>query len=172
MNKRLELLNCSKEDIPSIMSIYEQAREYMQTKNQVVWPHFPFSMLEADLAEGHLWKILINDEIACIWSTTFSDPNIWEEKNIDPSIYIHRIATVPKFRGNDLVQSIVNWAKVYARINQKKYIRMDTVGDNKSLIAHYKKMGFNFLEYKSLKNTECLPDHYKRGPVCFFQITL
>jgi ribosomal protein S18 acetylase RimI-like enzyme len=112
------------------------------------------------------------NKIACIWATTFNDPQIWEEKNDDPSVYIHRIATNPDFRGQNLVGQIVNWVKNYAVENQKNYVRMDTVGDNPGLIKYYTKCGFDFLGLLKLKNTTGLPAHYHNATVSLFQMTL
>ncbi len=166
------ILNCTQEDIPTITKLYEQAIALMKSKKQVHWPEFPQAMIENEIRENSLWKIVVEKEIACIWTTAFSDPTIWEEKNQDPSVYIHKIATAPEFRGNKLVGKIVQWTKGFAREHQKEYIRMDTVGDNKSLIKHYEKHGFNFLGSKKLKTTEGLPKHYEKGDVCLFEIRL
>ena len=138
----------------------------------MVWPEFDKALIEKEILEGRQWKILIEDQVACVWSTTFDDPQIWEEQNNDPSIYIHRIATNPDFRGRNLVGEIVNWAKHYAELNHKKFIRMDTVGENKGLIAYYKRSGFEFLGLRKLTNTDGLPAHYYNATVSLFQISL
>ncbi|MFZ3052221.1 MAG: GNAT family N-acetyltransferase [Sulfuricurvum sp.] len=56
-----------------------------------------------------------DDQIACIWATTFSDLQIWGKRDLDPALYIHRIATNPDFRGNKFVAQIVACAEQYAR---------------------------------------------------------
>ncbi|WP_394674460.1 GNAT family N-acetyltransferase [uncultured Chryseobacterium sp.] len=99
-------------------------------------------------------------------------PQIWKERNEDPALYIHRIATDPDFRGQNLVTEIVRWAKEYATRNNKVFIRMDTVGENKGLITYYEKCGFEFLRLSTLKNTEALPAHYSNATVCLFEIKL
>ena len=48
-------------------------------------------LIEKEISENRQWKLIIDDQIACIWATTDSDPQIWGDKNNDPSIYIHRI---------------------------------------------------------------------------------
>jgi RimJ/RimL family protein N-acetyltransferase len=141
-------------------------------KGAVLWPEFEQELIEMEIAENRQWKILINNQIACVWTTTFSDPQIWEERDEEPAVYIHRISTNPIFRGQNLVGEIVNWSKKYARENAKKYIRMDTVGENKGLINYYQKCGFEFLGLKKLKNTAGLPAHYSRDAVSLFQISL
>lgn len=108
----------------------------------------------------------------CVWVITFSDPQIWEEQNNDPAIYIHRIATHPQFRGQNLVGRIVTWAKDFSVQHKKQYIRMDTAGQNRGLIDYYSRQGFQFLGMGQLKNTDGLPAHYQDAPICLFQIDL
>jgi RimJ/RimL family protein N-acetyltransferase len=161
------------EDIDAIFELYAIAVLYQKIKfpaNQ--WPEFDRKLIETEILENRQWKLLINDEIACVWATTFSDPEIWEERNIDPSVYIHRIATNPNFRGQNFVRKIVNWAIKYAQTTDKQFIRLDTCGDNKRLIMHYIKSGFEFLGMKKLKNADNLPAHYINADVCFFEINL
>lgn len=156
-------------DIPKIFDLYEKATAYMKSKKQVYWPEFPKQLVIDEIEESRQWKLVIDGEIACIWATTFTDELIWGDKNIEPSLYIHRIATDSNFRGRNLVGKLIDWANAYGKENNLKYLRMDTVGHNKGLITHYEKLGFQFLGIKPLENTIGLPDHYKEGEVCFFQ---
>ena len=87
-------------------------------------------------------------------------------------MYIHRIATNPDFRGRNLVASIVEWAKTFARKNNKDYVRLDTMGENRKLIDHYTKMGFTFLGMFDMKNTEGLPEHYQNGQAALFELAV
>lgn len=161
------------EDITEIFRLYGIASAYQKTKKKVVvWPKFSRLLVETELAENRQFKLLINDETACVWAITFTDEQIWEERNLDAAVYIHRIATNPKFRGQKFIKVIVNWAKEYARSNGKQYVRLDTLGNNTKLIKHYTGAGFEFLGMFNLKNTDTLPPHYKEAPVCLFQIDL
>ncbi len=146
------------------------ATEYQKTQQAVLWPEFERSLVENEIKEKQQWKIEIDNNIACVFATTFSDPFIWEEKNKEPSIYIHRIATNPAYRGGNFVSGIVQWAKNHAWENNKKFIRLDTVGENKKLIAYYQKCGFRFLGLFKLAATEGLPQHYHNASVSLFEI--
>jgi ribosomal protein S18 acetylase RimI-like enzyme len=160
-------------DIGEVFKFYKIASEYQTAKKKVVvWPDFERAMVETEIAENRQFKLLINNEIACIWAITFSDKQIWEESNKDTAVYIHRIATDPKFRGNNFVADIVTWAKEYVKQKNIQFIRLDTLGNNIKLIAHYKSAGFDFLGLFNLKNTDRLPDHYQLAPVCLFEINL
>ena len=168
----IQIKNSTTEDIEEIFRLYKIATDFQKTRFTVHWPAFERDLVENEIDENRQWKMEIDGQIACVWATTFNDPQIWEERNEDSAVYIHRIATNPDFRGQNLVAEIVNWAKNYAAENNKKFIRMDTVGDNTKLIAYYGKCGFDYLGPLKLKNTEGLPAHYDNATVSLFEIKL
>lgn len=169
----MKIENCTPTDITEIFRLYKVASEYQKTKQTVVvWPEFERQLVETEIAENRQWKLIIDEEIACVWATTFSDEQIWEARNADAAIYIHRIATNPNFRGKNFVSLLVEWAMEYAKSNGKDFVRLDTIGNNVKLIEHYTNAGFHFLGLFDLKNTDGLPDHYHNAPACLFEIKL
>ncbi|WP_025145982.1 GNAT family N-acetyltransferase [Pedobacter jeongneungensis] len=168
----MKISNSTTQDIAEIFRLYESATAFQKTKYNLHWPKFETSLIETEINENRQWKITIDGKTACVWATTFDDPQIWEAKNADPSVYIHRIATNPEFKGQNMVAVIVEWAKGYARANNKTYVRLDTVGQNEGLINHYTKMGFKFLGLFDLENTDQLPAHYHERPVSLFEIAV
>ena len=168
----MEIQNSTPSDIEEIFRLYKMATDFQKGRSLAIWPVFERSLVETEIAENRQWKMVIDNKIACVWATTFSDPQIWEDRNADPSVYIHRIATNPEFRGRNLVENIVESSKQYAKANEKRFIRMDTVGENTGLITHYTKCGFDFLGLFKLTNTDGLPSHYDKATVSLFQIDL
>jgi GNAT superfamily N-acetyltransferase len=164
--------NSTLQDIDEILLLYKIATDFQKTKFTSHWPAFDRELIETEICENRQWKLIADGKMACIWATTFEDPQIWEERNQEPAVYLHRIATNPDFRGNHLVEKIVEWAKSYAAENQKNFIRMDTVGDNTGLIYHYTQCGFDFLGLWKLKNTTGLPAHYHKATVSLFEIAI
>ncbi|MET6990612.1 GNAT family N-acetyltransferase [Sediminicola arcticus] len=168
----MQITNSNEADIPEIFKLYRLATSFQETKNCTPWPEFSLELVSKEIAEMRQWKLIIGEHIACVWAVTFKDPEIWGEKDNDKAMYIHRIAINPDFRGQQLVEHIVIWAKAYAKKNTLDYIRMDTVGENFGLISHYKKCGFQFLGLSKLENTKFLPAHYQNAVVSLFQIAL
>ena len=168
----MEIQNSTPSDIEEIFRLYKMATDFQKGRSLAIWPVFERSLVETEIAENRQWKMVIDNKIACVWATTFDDPQIWEDRNADPSVYIHRIATNPEFRGRSLVENIVESTKQYAKANKKRFIRMDTVGENTGLITHYTKCGFDFLGLFKLTNTDGLPSHYDKATVSLFQIDL
>ena len=166
----MKIENCTIEDFEEIVNLYKQARALQARLKMVVWPTFSKEMILQEIAEKRQFKGIINNEIGCVWAVAFSDPLIWEEKNKDAAIYIHRIATNKEYRGHNYVKNIVNWAVKHPLKNNYRYIRLDTVGENIGLINHYRKCGFQFLGLFKLKQTKELPAHYTNATVSLFEI--
>lgn len=165
----MTIQNSTINDIDEMFRLYAIATNFQKSKFFVHWPEFDPAMIESEISEDRQWKMTIDGKIACIWATAFSDPQIWGSRDSDPAIYIHRIATNPDFRGNDFVATIVKWAEQYARDNGKEYIRMDTIGENRGLIEHYTKCGFEYLGYFKLDSVDGLPEHYALADACLFE---
>ena len=118
----MNIKNSNLTDISEIFRLYKLATDFQKLKfpdNQ--WPVFDKELINKEIIENRQFKLIINNKIACVWAITFSDAQIWEEKENNSSIYIHRIATNPEFRGQNFVQKIVNWAKEYAIDKNKEY---------------------------------------------------
>jgi len=169
----LNIQNSTQKDIDSIFRLYRIASDYQRSKFvDNVWPEFDPEMVQKEILEERQFKLIKDGHIACIWAITFNDPEIWGEKDTIPSLYIHRIATDPAFRGTNMVAHIVQWAKSYALSKNRRYLRLDTCGHNEGLIAHYTKNGFDFLGIKKLQKIDSLPTHYHDAQVCYFEMKI
>jgi ribosomal protein S18 acetylase RimI-like enzyme len=170
---RMRIENSTTLDLPEIFRLYAIASAYQRSKNVVVWPTFEHSLVETEIAELRQFKLIVDEQVACVWAITWSDPEIWEERNVDAAMYIHRIATNPNFRGMNFVGIMVEWARDYARAHGKDFVRLDTLGNNVKLITHYTQAGFELLGKVYLKSTAGLPAHYQTEDCCLlFEIKL
>jgi ribosomal protein S18 acetylase RimI-like enzyme len=159
-------------DVEAILELYEHAVGLQRLKGATLWPAFDRGFVESEVSEGVQWKIVVDGGPRCVWAVADSDPLIWGERDADPAVYIHRIATDPDYRGRGFVMNIVDWAKGFAAARGRRFVRMDTVGDNAGLIRHYTKCGFAFLGLFKLANTAGLPAHYHEATVSLFEIDL
>ena len=172
MNSALTIVNSTERDIEEIFNIYEEGTTYQKKVATKHWKGFQRSLIQTEISEHRQWKILVNGKTACVFVITFSDPCIWQERSNDPSIYIHRIATHPAYRGNGFVKHIVSWAKSFAIENKKSFIRMDTGSGNDKLNRYYIDCGFTYLGVQEYLITDGLPEHYKDGSSSLFEIKI
>jgi hypothetical protein len=166
----MQILNSSIEDIDLIFKLYDEAIVFQKTKFNKHWLGFEHSLVETEISENKQWKIVIDEQIACIFAITFDDDLIWGDKSNETAIYIHRIVTNQIFRGKYFVKIIIEWAKDFCKQHKKQFIRMDTWGDNESLITYYQSCGFEFLGLTTLNKSEGLPRHYEGACLSLFEI--
>lgn len=162
----MKISNCRIADVNDILSLYQSARALQAEMKMVVWPHFDVEFLQKEIEENRQWKITNGEIMVCNWTVAFEDKEIWGERDRDDSIYIHRICTNPNLRGNRGIDKIVNWSREYAKKNGRRFVRLDTLGNNTRLIEHYTSAGFNFLGMVKLIHTDTLPAHYRNEPNC------
>ena len=158
------------QDLPMILQLYEHASALQASKGMVVWPRIDTALVEQEILNSKQWKLLIEGQPACVWVITEDDPLIWGPRNNEPSLYLHRIATAPAFRGQHLVRHVIEHALALGTKRGKRFIRLDTVGTNPGLIKHYTTHGFTFLGEQVLASTEGLPGHYNDGPALLFEM--
>lgn len=168
----MEFLNSTTEDLDEIFRLYDSAIEFQKTVFNKSWLPFDKKFIEKEIAEKRHWKIAIEDKIACIFSINFDDSLIWKDKSDDDSVYLHRVAVNPEFRGMKIFPKIVEWLRGYAKSTGRKFIRMDTWGDNQKLIDYYINCGFNFLGVTTPTKTAELPKHYEGISLSLFEMKI
>lgn len=168
----MQIVNSTLADIELIYTFYDAAVAYQKTKFNKHWQPFERSLIEMEIQENRQWKIIVDGQAACIFAVTYQDPEIWGEKNSDPAIYLHRIVTDPAFRGQNFVKKIAAWAIQFGKDNNKKYVRMDTWGDNQNLIDHYISSGFDFKGIITPEQSSALPAHYTGITLSLFEIEI
>jgi ribosomal protein S18 acetylase RimI-like enzyme len=170
MQKPLEIVNSTAEDIDTIFEFYDLAIAHQKKVFNKHWQGFSLALVEKEIADNRQYKILIGGKVASIFAVTFNDPQIWEERDQDPAIYIHRIVTHPAYRGHGFVTTITNWAKAYAKDNHLKYVRLDTWADNDKLLAYYTGCGFSHVGSIKIASDSGLPKHYEGISLNLFEI--
>ncbi len=165
----MQVSNSSFRDLNTIFQLFDHAIAYQKRNDFQLWPQFSRSLIESEIKEKRHWKITDNTKIVCVFSVMYNDPVIWGEMDKDPSVYLHRIAVNPEFKGKGIVKIIKDWATIHAKANNKKYLRMDTWGNNETIRNYYIQCGFNYIGQQQLTKTEGLPEHYGGNLLSLFQ---
>ncbi len=152
-----------------VLELYGHASALQRAKGQVEWPPIDPALVDMEIQEGRQWQIRLEGRMACVWVVAYEDPQIWGELDADPSVYLHRIATHPDFRGRRMVGKVVEWACAHAQTEGRTHLRLDTVGNNAALIQLYTGHGFTFLGAEVLEDVDGLPGHYADGPCLRFE---
>ena len=164
--------NAISADFDTIFHLYDRAIEFQKTVFDKQWLGFDAELVNREIRERLLWKIVENGSVACIYSVAYEDPIIWGPESHLASMYIHRIVTNPKFRGRGYVAKIVEWAREHAAENDLRYIRMDTWADNLKLKEYYTGCGFEWKGTVSPEDSPTMPAHYRGIQLGLFEMDL
>jgi predicted GNAT family N-acyltransferase len=159
------------EDLDVLEDLFGLAIQYQQSRSGHSWRGMNRPLIEKEIREGYHWKIVEEGRIACFFSIAFNDRLVWDERDADPSIYLHRIVTNPAFRGREYVKHIVAWAEAFGRAAQKQWVRLDTGRDNERLNAYYLQCGFVFCGIKQFEDDgdPSIPKHYLGSGLSLFE---
>lgn len=166
----MEIVNAGIEDLETLMGFYDDAIAHQKAVSNLVWKGFDKPVVVKEIEEGRQWKIMIDGKVACVFMTVLNDPAIWDEKDKDTAVYIHRISTNPDFRGKGFVKIITDWAIGFAHSKQLDYVRLDTWQDNAKLHDIYTKAGFTYVRKKLIDASANLPKHYWGVTLALFEI--
>ena len=124
--------HATREDLPRIYEIYENARAYMKrTGNPTQWGDTepPIAWLDVDIERKELYVCCDGDDVYGVFMFMMRDEPFYhhpiegEWLNDEPYAAVHRVASRGEVKG--LTLQILNWA-----LEQHPNIRIDTHDDN------------------------------------------
>src|SRR5258708_31259877 len=96
----MEIVNATHGDFETIFDLYNKAIAFQKTVFDKHWLGFDIELVNQEIEEGRLWKIVEDAQITCVYTVTYADPLIWKERSQNAAMYIHRIVTNPDFIGS------------------------------------------------------------------------
>jgi hypothetical protein len=159
MAQEYEVRNTTHADLPFIYEFFNQSILYQAKKGYPVWRDYDKGAIVRDIENGNQYKIIVDSEIAIVFSVAYSDKVIWRHLDEGRSIYLHRIVINPVFKGKKLFGSIVAWSIDHIKQKGLDSIRMDTWAENPTIINYYKTFGFDVVGDYTTPDTRELPVH-------------
>jgi hypothetical protein len=151
-------------------TFWDAALAYQSSKQLPLWPSYPEERINEEIqTDLHFSAFMPDGTLAGYFSLALSDELIWNEKEKGDAIYLHRICVNPKRKGNNLTNYILSWAYGYALGTGRKFIRMDTWGDNQRLVNYYISCGFQHIGNRQLGEAPELPAHYNNANLALFE---
>lgn len=164
--------NITLHDLEQITCLFNEAIKLKRKNSYKVWDIIDEVALPKDIENNLQFKIHHDDIILCVFTIQYNDPFIWQDKDQNDAVYLHRIVTNPNFKGHRLFEKVLTWAIQFAKQNKRKHLRMDTWADNHQLINYYKSFGFRFIENYKTTDTEELPLQNRNLNVALLELTI
>lgn len=153
----MEIRNTTAEDRSMVRWLFKEAMTLQGVRGHKVWSVLDQEGLERDLQNGLQYKIVDRNDVVGVFSIQYSDPHIWGDRDQGDAIYLHRIVTNPRFKGQRLFEKVLDWVKAHAMGHGRAFVRMDTWADNARLIAYYRFFGFELAGHHRTDDNPELP---------------
>jgi len=155
---------------PKFREFWAAAIAYQNSKGLQLWPAYPEKKIKGEIETGlHFSAFMPDGVLAGFFSLALCDAEIWEDKEQGDAIYIHRMCVNPACKGNRLAAWFLTWAQGYAEGCGRKYVRMDTWGDNPRLIRYYVECGFRQAGNRQMSAVRDLSPHYQNAYLALFE---
>jgi ribosomal protein S18 acetylase RimI-like enzyme len=166
-----EIRNTNESDLSFINELIDEAVNYTQRNK---YPLFPANkkIFEKDLREGRQYKIIIADNIVCIFSICYTDSILWREKENGDAIYLHRVIANQEYKGQQQFQKVLDWSINHAKAKGRKFIRLDTWASNKKIISYYTSFGFALIENFTTPDSNALPATHRNLELALLEIKI
>ena len=172
MNRSYQIKNTTSSDLQFVYELFDSSIIYQEKKGYPVWKNYDKSALVSDMNNKNQYKIIVDDQIAMVYSVCYADKILWRQMEKGDAIYLHRIVVNPAFKGQRLFGLILEWALQQAKSKGLKFIRMDTWADDPNIINYYKGFGFYFIEDFNTPDNSELPVHNRNVPLALLEYEL
>ena len=145
MKYKTELANIN--DIDSIIRLYSERMKWFRDNNIKQWSKYlnnhPKSEFEKAINNGSYYIVKQNDEIVAGFELSTNSKD-WND-DTTPAYYIYKVVTKVGYK--NLGKFIFAKCKEIAKLDGKKYLRLDCLKSNKKLNNIYKSHNFQLVKY-------------------------
>lgn len=160
MNLNVEPTNLN--DLEEVYRFFDSSILYQESKGYNAWKNYDKNAIRKDVAEGNQYKVMSDGQIAIVFSVCYADPVIWREREKGDAVYLHRIVVNPEFKGQKLFGEILKWTVAHAQQRKLRFVRMDTWGNNPTIIQYYMTFGFRHIANFTTPDSPDLPVHNRK----------
>jgi hypothetical protein len=160
-------------DLSLIYNLFEEAIRFQKDNHYIGWNNYDKEFIKADVDQGLLMKIAnVNGDVLAIFCICYTDKLIWRDREQGDALYLHRIVLNRSFQGVKIFNVVLSWSIEHARIQEKRFVRMDTWAENHKLIDYYKGYGFRLIENYKTQDTPDLPIQHRNLNVALLEFTV
>ncbi|WP_368901223.1 GNAT family N-acetyltransferase [Oceanobacillus oncorhynchi] len=144
--------NINMEEIDQFASILKEAAEWLKRTNKEMWytSELTKEALLEKYALNELFIGFLNGESAGTIIVQEQDHIFWPLENKNDALYLHKIAIRRKYAKEGVSVNLIDWAKQQAKMQLKKYIRLDCAADRPNLCYFYECQGFQQVGQKTV----------------------
>jgi ribosomal protein S18 acetylase RimI-like enzyme len=131
-------------DLDRVLEILEEASRWLSSKGlETQWLPSPAfrQTIKNNIERGDVYVVKDLEGTVGTITLQWSDKKFWGDLPPD-SGYVHKLAIKRSYGGKRLGLRMLQWAEAKARVEGKRYLRLDCLASNKTIREYYEKAGF------------------------------
>jgi RimJ/RimL family protein N-acetyltransferase len=163
----LAFLSAQQDHHAAVMALFHEARAWHDEVKADPWPEFDPEEVRENIHGNAVFVLLRADTVVGTVTVFESDPLIWTDDQ--PALYIHRMATTRRLKGNGLCKFMVDQLSLHATELNKLFLRLDCWANNEKLKRYYEQLGFVRQRDLYMGDARSLPAHYWNSTTTLFE---
>ena len=144
----MDLRKVRAEEATSVQQILVENGQWMLSKGIDQWPIEWLESIADDIStsvsEGRFWCFDSDDEIVAVVEVRHDPEQLWG-LDTEPSSYVHKLAINRSHHSSSLGSKLLGAVIERARLQKRRYVRLDCVASNERLRSYYENQGFRFV---------------------------
>lgn len=152
--RSLYIKKASLDDLQMVTSLLKECAQWMKDGNIDQWRYLLQGGEDLDIKSAikrnETYTVMKNEQLVATFTLspqqTEWDVHIFGKDEVENCLYLHRLAVSPSCMNKGIGKEILNWIEMYANEKQDKdYIKLDCVANNRNLNQFYVDNGFQYL---------------------------
>ncbi len=140
----VRIIRAQQGDLDRVLEILEEASRWLSSKGlETQWLPSPAfrQTIKNNIEHGDVYVVKDVEGTVGTITLQWGDKKFWGDLPPD-SGYVHKLAIKRSHGGKRLGLRMLQWAEAKARVEGKRYLRLDCLASNKTIREYYEKAGF------------------------------
>ena len=139
--------NVIKATCPQFSGVLQEAARALEQRGQPLWSQNELTpdALRKAYPDSEMYLGFYEGEAVAGMILLANDPLFWPDVQPGESLFVHKLAVVPKAQGQGIAAQMLAFALDRAYKQGKRYLRLDTAAERPKVRAFYERNGFSFV---------------------------
>ena len=129
---------------PQFSNVLQEAARALEARGQPLWSQHELTpdALRKAYPDSEMYLGFYEGEAVAGMILLANDPLFWPDVQRGESLFIHKLAVVPKVQGRGMAAQMLAFALDRTLEQGKRYVRLDTAAERPKVRAFYEQHGF------------------------------
>ncbi|ACT01170.1 GNAT family N-acetyltransferase [Paenibacillus sp. JDR-2] len=143
----MEIRSIDESEIDLFIEVLTEGARWIAANKNRMWDESDLHVqsLMDGLTINHFYAAFMDGEIAAVMILQDEDSFFWPEDQEGEALYLHKLCIRRKHAKTGLSGSMIRYAKSFAEVSRKKFLKLDCAADRAALRQFYEQHGFTLV---------------------------